>query len=69
MEHFVEHLTPTVVNGQIFPSVIQGFMDTNPVVREHTIKVHNITQTYTKRRCPHTCLFSLPSFVYKLVMY
>ena len=40
MEYFVEHLQPTTVNDQVFPHVVQGFMDTNPVVREHTIKVH-----------------------------
>jgi SCY1-like protein 1 len=38
VEHFVEYLHPDVVNNQIFPNVVQGFMDTNPVVREHTIK-------------------------------
>ena len=35
----MEHLQPNVVNDQICPHVMQGFMDTNPVVREHTIKV------------------------------
>ena len=39
IEHFVEHLTPEVVNNQLFPNIVQGFMDSNPVVREHTIKV------------------------------
>ena len=39
----MQHLTPSVVNGQIFPNVIQGFMDTNPIVREHTIKVRALT--------------------------
>lgn len=38
VELFVEHLTPTIVNDQIFPSIVNGFMDNNPVVREHTIK-------------------------------
>lgn len=36
---FCEHLTPAVVNDQIFPHIVHGFMDSNPVVREHTIKV------------------------------
>lgn len=36
---FVEHLQPQVVNDKIFPNVVSGFMDTNPVVRESTIKV------------------------------
>ena len=39
MEHFVSYLTPDIVNKQIYPSVAQGFMDSNPVVREYTIKV------------------------------
>ncbi|XP_074648786.1 N-terminal kinase-like protein [Tubulanus polymorphus] len=38
VEHFVEHLDIATVNNQIFPHVVQGFLDTNPVVREHTIK-------------------------------
>ncbi|XP_014787846.1 N-terminal kinase-like protein isoform X1 [Octopus bimaculoides] len=38
IEFFVEHLQTPTVNDQIFPHVIQGFMDTNPVVRESTIK-------------------------------
>ena len=39
IEFFVEHLTPNVVNDQIFPNIASGFMDTNPVVRESTVKV------------------------------
>ena len=39
MELFAEHLQANTVNEKIFPNVVQGFMDTNPVVREHTIKV------------------------------
>ncbi|KAL8618368.1 hypothetical protein ACOMHN_047440 [Nucella lapillus] len=38
IEFFVEHLTPNVVNDQIFPNIASGFMDTNPVVRESTVK-------------------------------
>ncbi len=38
MGDFVEYLSPDIVNAQIFPNVVQGFTDTNPVVREHTIK-------------------------------
>ncbi|XP_006818698.1 N-terminal kinase-like protein [Saccoglossus kowalevskii] len=38
MEHFIEHLTPAVVNDQIFPPVSHGFMDTNPAIREATVK-------------------------------
>ncbi|GFO35647.1 N-terminal kinase-like protein [Plakobranchus ocellatus] len=38
IEFFVEHLQSDTVNSQIFPNVISGFMDTNPMVRESTIK-------------------------------
>ncbi|XP_022105300.1 N-terminal kinase-like protein [Acanthaster planci] len=38
MEYFVEHLQPAVVNDQIFPHICHGFSDTNPVIREHTVK-------------------------------
>ncbi|KAK7104395.1 N-terminal kinase-like protein [Littorina saxatilis] len=38
VEFFVEHLTHAVVNDQIFPNIASGFMDTNPVVRESTVK-------------------------------
>ena len=36
---FVEHLQASTVNDKIFPNIVSGFMDTNPVVRESTIKV------------------------------
>ena len=39
IEFFVEHLSHSVVNDQIFPNISSGFMDTNPVVRESTVKV------------------------------
>ncbi|ELT98079.1 hypothetical protein CAPTEDRAFT_223847 [Capitella teleta] len=38
IEIFVEYLTPAVVNEKIYPNIVSGFMDTNPVVRESTIK-------------------------------
>ncbi|XP_060590266.1 N-terminal kinase-like protein, partial [Ruditapes philippinarum] len=38
IEMFVEHLHAGTVNDKIFPSIVTGFMDTNPVVRESTIK-------------------------------
>ncbi|XP_076442467.1 N-terminal kinase-like protein isoform X2 [Babylonia areolata] len=38
VEFFVEHLSSNVVNDQIFPNIASGFMDTNPVVRESTVK-------------------------------
>ncbi|XP_059154679.1 N-terminal kinase-like protein [Physella acuta] len=38
IEFFAEHLQSSTVNDQIFPHVNSGFMDTNPMVRECTIK-------------------------------
>ncbi|XP_014669380.1 PREDICTED: N-terminal kinase-like protein [Priapulus caudatus] len=35
---FVEHLQPSIVNDQIFLNIANGFMDTNPALREHTVK-------------------------------
>jgi len=34
---FSEHLTPALINDQIFPHVAQGFADTNPKMRELTV--------------------------------
>lgn len=39
LDNFADHLQPATVNDKIFPNVITGFMDTSPVVREHTVKV------------------------------
>lgn len=38
IDTFVEYLQPATVNDKIFPHIIHGFTDTNPVVRESTIK-------------------------------
>lgn len=38
MEIFCQHLTVDVVNSKIFPNVVNGFTDDNPMVRESTIK-------------------------------
>ncbi|XP_076313835.1 LOW QUALITY PROTEIN: N-terminal kinase-like protein [Tachypleus tridentatus] len=38
MDQFVHHLQPCLINDQIFPQIIQGFMDTNPTIREQTVK-------------------------------
>ncbi|XP_046688282.1 N-terminal kinase-like protein [Homalodisca vitripennis] len=38
LEHFIDHLQPSTVNDQIFPQVANGFMDTNPTIREQTVK-------------------------------
>ncbi|CAK8682654.1 unnamed protein product [Clavelina lepadiformis] len=35
---FAEHLQPVVVNSQVFPNMITGFMDTNPAIREQSVK-------------------------------
>ncbi|XP_034941387.1 N-terminal kinase-like protein [Chelonus insularis] len=38
LDRFVSHLQPSTVNDAIFPQVARGFLDTNPAVREQTIK-------------------------------
>lgn len=38
LELFINHLQPGVVNEQIFPQVAHGFLDTNPTIREQTVK-------------------------------
>ncbi|GFG41089.1 hypothetical protein Cfor_03132, partial [Coptotermes formosanus] len=38
LEHFIGHLQAATVNDQIFPHVAHGFMDTNPTIREQTVK-------------------------------
>jgi hypothetical protein len=35
---FVEHLSATSINDQIFPHICSGFSDTNPAIREATIR-------------------------------
>lgn len=35
---FVEHLSASIINDQIFPNICQGFSDTNPTIRENTIR-------------------------------
>uniref|UniRef100_H2ZAN3 N-terminal kinase-like protein n=1 Tax=Ciona savignyi TaxID=51511 RepID=H2ZAN3_CIOSA len=35
---FAEHLQPAVVNAQVFPNMVSGFMDTNPAIREQSVK-------------------------------
>ncbi len=36
---FVEHLSASIINDQIFPHLCLGFNDTNPAIRESTIRV------------------------------
>lgn len=50
MEQFIQYLNEAAVNSQIFPHVVHGFTDTNPAIREQTVKVvftlkhkHNLT--------------------------
>ncbi|XP_014213325.1 N-terminal kinase-like protein [Copidosoma floridanum] len=38
LDRFVNHLQPVTINEAIFPQVARGFLDTNPAVREQTIK-------------------------------
>lgn len=40
MELFINYLQPNVVNEQVFIHVAQGFLDSNPVIREQTVKVN-----------------------------
>lgn len=39
MELFINYLQPNIVNEQVFIHVAQGFLDSNPVIREQTVKV------------------------------
>lgn len=38
LDLFINHLQPNVVNEQVFPQVAHGFLDTNPTIREQTVK-------------------------------
>eukprot|EP00090_Calanus_glacialis_P001999 TRINITY_DN11500_c0_g1_i1.p1 TRINITY_DN11500_c0_g1~~TRINITY_DN11500_c0_g1_i1.p1 ORF type:complete len:779 (-),score=257.03 TRINITY_DN11500_c0_g1_i1:196-2532(-) len=37
VEHFVEHLSKTIVNDQVFPKIESGFLDSEPLIREKTV--------------------------------
>ena len=39
LEQFSTHLLPATVNENIFPHIMSGFTDSNPVIREYTVKV------------------------------
>ncbi|XP_066205730.1 N-terminal kinase-like protein isoform X5 [Saccopteryx leptura] len=41
MEQFIQYLDEPTVNTQIFPHVVHGFLDTNPAIREQTVKAHS----------------------------
>ncbi|XP_055324339.1 N-terminal kinase-like protein isoform X2 [Sitodiplosis mosellana] len=38
LDLFINHFQPQIVNDQIFPQVAHGFLDTNPTIREQTVK-------------------------------
>ncbi|KAK7067531.1 N-terminal kinase-like protein [Halocaridina rubra] len=38
IETLAEHMNPQTVNEQVFPQLATGFLDTNPTIREHTVK-------------------------------
>lgn len=37
-EQFAKHLSKNVINDQIYPQLAQGFVDSNPTIREQTVK-------------------------------
>uniref|UniRef100_A0A8C0ZX11 N-terminal kinase-like protein n=1 Tax=Castor canadensis TaxID=51338 RepID=A0A8C0ZX11_CASCN len=41
MEQFIQYLDEPTVNTQIFPHVVHGFLDTNPAIREQTVKTRH----------------------------
>lgn len=46
MEQFIQYLNEAAVNSQIFPHVVHGFTDTNPAIREQTVKVLTVHFRY-----------------------
>lgn len=38
VDQFVDYLSSDLLNGEVFPHVVQGFSDTNPTIREQTVK-------------------------------
>lgn len=61
MEQFIQFLNEAAVNSQIFPHVVHGFTDTNPAIREQTVKV---LVWNTKSHATHVLLSCLPSAVF-----
>ncbi len=39
LDSYVEHLTPAVINDDIFTHICTGFTDQEPAIREATVKV------------------------------
>lgn len=60
LEHFIGHLQAATVNDQIFPQVAHGFMDTNPTIREQTVKVGHGFFNHSRKH-HFFCLFFVPS--------
>lgn len=58
LEHFISHLQASTVNDQIFPQIAHGFMDTNPTIREQTVKVSKLIVLCGKTLLI-MCIFSL----------
>lgn len=65
LELFITHLQPAIVNDQIFPQVAHGFLDTNPTIREQTVKV-NTQYVYSRffftllQLLINSCAFNFP---------
>lgn len=38
METYAEFIPANLINDQIFPNLVQGFLDSNPIIREQTVK-------------------------------
>ena len=56
MEQFIQYLNEAAVNSQIFPHVVHGFTDTNPAIREQTVKVvHMFKCNHKPADVLHTC--------------
>lgn len=67
LELFIAHLQPQVVNEQIFPQVAHGFLDTNPTIREQTVKV-NIWGIIIISLCNVVLLFFSPQSIIHLAL-
>ena len=39
IDEYIDYTSTQAVNDQIFPYLVHGFMDSNPVIREQTVKV------------------------------
>ncbi|XP_040574474.1 N-terminal kinase-like protein [Lepeophtheirus salmonis] len=37
IEHFIEHLSPKIINNQVFSQIQNGFIDREPIIREKTV--------------------------------